>query len=69
MDRCEVKPCKDSSFGTHKEFQDNFPGKIDSGYEFNYAWCKIIEHVYFFTVPVVALPPFPAPLLVFYTKK
>ena len=51
MDRCKVKPCKDSSFGTHKEFQDNFLGKIVSGYAFNYALCKIIEHVYSFTVP------------------
>ena len=50
MNRCKFKPCKNTSFGTHIDFWDHCLGKSVSGYTFNYALYRIIEHAYPFAV-------------------
>ena len=50
MDRCEVKPCANTSFGTHTEFWDKYLGTF-RGCTFNYGLWIITENLYQFSVP------------------
>ena len=43
MDRCEVKPCKDASLGTHTEFWDHWLGKMLVDAHFVMIYVKLLN--------------------------